>query len=331
MQTQEKQKTNITEDEAALYDRQIRLWGVDAQTRLRNARVLVIGSGALANETCKNLVLAGVGSLTIWDKAVVQPQDLGAHFYLREADIGKERGASMLPALQQLNSRVHLSFKAIDLAEEADANLLEFELILLIDASFPQMIRLDRLCRQHSIHLLMSSAPGLYGFIFVDLGKYSYFIERTIQDGSGEKVKESLTTEYASLEDSLSRSWSGLSLRELRKKISPLWSSYLVIWRFQEQHGSLPSTEDLPALRQIRRDISKDLSIPEAFMAEQVLQDLVWGLGTEYTPTCAIVGGILAQESIKVITHKELPVDNFFLYNARDGSGLVHRIEPRSA
>lgn len=46
----------------------------------------------------------------------------------------------MLPALQQLNSRVHLSFKAIDLAEEADANLLEFELILLIDASFPQMV-----------------------------------------------------------------------------------------------------------------------------------------------------------------------------------------------
>ncbi len=30
---QKKQEENITEDEAALYDRQIRLWGLDAQRR----------------------------------------------------------------------------------------------------------------------------------------------------------------------------------------------------------------------------------------------------------------------------------------------------------
>ena len=35
-------KVCITEDEAQLYDRQIRLWGLDAQKRLRAARVLVI-------------------------------------------------------------------------------------------------------------------------------------------------------------------------------------------------------------------------------------------------------------------------------------------------
>ena len=34
--TDEQNGSVITEDEAALYDRQIRLWGLDAQKRLEN-------------------------------------------------------------------------------------------------------------------------------------------------------------------------------------------------------------------------------------------------------------------------------------------------------
>ena len=40
----------LTEDEAALYDRQIRLWGLNAQRRIRAARVLVAGLGGVGAE-----------------------------------------------------------------------------------------------------------------------------------------------------------------------------------------------------------------------------------------------------------------------------------------
>lgn len=43
----------------------------------------------LGNEICKNLVLAGIGSLTILDHEPVTVQDLGAQFFLTESDIGK--------------------------------------------------------------------------------------------------------------------------------------------------------------------------------------------------------------------------------------------------
>ena len=43
----------ITDDEAALYDRQIRLWGVDAQRSLRAANVFVKRCGPLV---CKHIV-----------------------------------------------------------------------------------------------------------------------------------------------------------------------------------------------------------------------------------------------------------------------------------
>jgi ubiquitin-like 1-activating enzyme E1 A len=44
---------------------------------------------ALANEIAKNLVLAGIGSLTVLDSSIVVEDDLGAQFFVSEEDIGK--------------------------------------------------------------------------------------------------------------------------------------------------------------------------------------------------------------------------------------------------
>lgn len=55
---------------------------------MRNVNILVIGMRALSNEVVKNIVLSGVGGITILDPATVEPRDLGAQFFLRESDIG---------------------------------------------------------------------------------------------------------------------------------------------------------------------------------------------------------------------------------------------------
>ena len=57
--------------------------------RLRTANVLLITMRALANEIAKNLVLVGIGSLTVQDSQVVVDDDLGAQFFISEQDIGK--------------------------------------------------------------------------------------------------------------------------------------------------------------------------------------------------------------------------------------------------
>lgn len=44
---------------------------------------------ALANEIAKNLVLAGIGSLTVQDSQAVVDDDLGAQFFVSEQDIGR--------------------------------------------------------------------------------------------------------------------------------------------------------------------------------------------------------------------------------------------------
>jgi ubiquitin-like 1-activating enzyme E1 A len=89
-----------------LYDRQIRLWGLEAQQRytyqsflllqgdailprMRNAKILVVGLRGIATEVIKNIVLAGIGRLIIVDGEDVSEEDLGAGFFFRNEDIGK--------------------------------------------------------------------------------------------------------------------------------------------------------------------------------------------------------------------------------------------------
>jgi len=79
----------LSADEIALYDRQLRLWGIEAQNRMRRANVLLITMKALGNEIAKNLVLAGIGSLTVMDSDVVTERDIESEFLVAEEDIGK--------------------------------------------------------------------------------------------------------------------------------------------------------------------------------------------------------------------------------------------------
>jgi len=79
----------LSADEIALYDRQLRLWGIEAQNRMRKAKVLLITVKALGNEVAKNLVLAGIGSLTIVDPGDVTEKDVSSQFFVTQEEIGK--------------------------------------------------------------------------------------------------------------------------------------------------------------------------------------------------------------------------------------------------
>lgn len=80
---------SLSAEEIALYDRQIRLWGAQAQERIRSAKILLVSLRALGTEIAKNLILAGVNSLTIIDDSEITEEDLGAQYFLRHEDVGQ--------------------------------------------------------------------------------------------------------------------------------------------------------------------------------------------------------------------------------------------------
>jgi len=45
---------------------------------------------------------------------------------------------------------------------------------------------------------------------------------------------------------------------------------------------------------------------------------LIHNFSSEISPVCAITGGFLGQEIIKIISNEEEPYKNFFVYNGLD-------------
>ncbi len=62
--------------------------------RLRSSKILVLGMSGIAAEVCKNIVLSGIGSLTIVDDHVVTITDICANFFLSDQDVGRNVSGS---------------------------------------------------------------------------------------------------------------------------------------------------------------------------------------------------------------------------------------------
>lgn len=56
---------------------------------MSKAHILLVTIKGLGNEIAKNLVLAGIGALTVNDPGVVTEEDLGAQFLITEELVGR--------------------------------------------------------------------------------------------------------------------------------------------------------------------------------------------------------------------------------------------------
>lgn len=74
------------------------------QARLRRARVVVVGAGALGNEIVKNLALLGVGRLAIIDIDVVEMSNLPRSVLFRDDDLGRSKAAAAASAVDGFHS-----------------------------------------------------------------------------------------------------------------------------------------------------------------------------------------------------------------------------------
>jgi ubiquitin-like 1-activating enzyme E1 A len=88
---------------------------------------------ALSNEIAKNLVLAGIHSLTIVDHALVTEADLGAQFFISESDVGTKRALAAAPQIRKLNPRVEVIVDTEDIMSKGAAFYQGFDIIIATD------------------------------------------------------------------------------------------------------------------------------------------------------------------------------------------------------
>lgn len=164
-QQQQPSKKGATDDK---YDRQLRLWGPHGQRKLSNASVCLLGCGPTGTETIKNLVLPGIGQITIVDHGDVTDQDLLENFFVTADDLGKSKSQAVCKWLLEINPDVNGSAIVANPQDVIDNDPMffaKFSLIIATQMNEKYMNSLCHICKKLDIPVIFTRTIGLLGHI----------------------------------------------------------------------------------------------------------------------------------------------------------------------
>ncbi|PIA15964.1 hypothetical protein COEREDRAFT_81658 [Coemansia reversa NRRL 1564] len=314
----------ISKEEVALYDRQIRLWGMEAQRRLRSSSLCFIGVKALTLEACKNLVLAGVGHITLCDGGTVTEDDLEVQYYFQPEDLGKPKDQVLAERLKILNPLVDIQANSKLL--EKPANLNKFDVVVDVGGKECSPIQLNGLCRAtKTTRFVAADSFGAFGYIFVDcLDKHEYMEEvKTIGDSevaNSESKHHKVTAVYKPLEQSIIAKPDTTSVQRLLRKYPPL---VFICQTLVAEGSSLSAEVSTDKLEALVKSSLKARQLSDNIVNGDLLARVARSWGTELVACAAVVGGTLSQEILKIVTHKEIPVNNWYVYDGIKGDGIT--------
>lgn len=169
------------EIDESLYSRQLYVLGHEAMKRMGSSNVLVVGLGGLGVEIAKNIALAGVKSLTLWDPKKTRIEHLSSQFFLHPEDVGKPRAEVTAPRVAELNPYTPVSVHAGDSLTSDLGQLKKYQAIVLTDQPLKDQIKIADFCHENGIYVVVTDTYGLFGTIFTDFGK-----NFTVGDPTGE-------------------------------------------------------------------------------------------------------------------------------------------------
>ena len=129
-------------------DRQERIFWWD-QDKLRKAKIMVVGAGAIGNETLKNLALLGVGYILIVDFDTIATSNLSRTVLFRKEDVGKKKAKVAAKKLRELafNDDLKIEWFHGDLVWDLGAGIFEeIDLVLACLDNVEARISINRKC-----------------------------------------------------------------------------------------------------------------------------------------------------------------------------------------
>ena len=187
---------NISQIDEDLYSRQLFVLGIDAMKKMANSSVLISGLGGLGVEISKNIILAGIKSVTLHDTVLASAADLCSQFYLCEESIGKNRAIESYPKLVGLNEYVSVSTSTDELTTDF---IKKFDCVVITEPmKYSKLIEISDFCHDNRIALILAITRGVFGFIFNDFGD-----EFVVREPSGEKPTRFLISSISNDKDGI--------------------------------------------------------------------------------------------------------------------------------
>ncbi len=159
----------LTPEELERYDRQLRVWGVEAQERLRRSTALVVGVGGLGSPVAMYLAAAGVGRLVLVDPEVVELSNLNRQVLHWTTDLGRAKVESAAEKLRRLNPHVEVVAVRRRIESLEDAVQLVREVDVVVDCldNWRTRFLINEACVRLGKPLVHAAVRGLYGQLMV--------------------------------------------------------------------------------------------------------------------------------------------------------------------
>lgn len=331
---------------------------MDAQNRLRQSSVIIIGLTGLGAEIAKNLMLSGLRSLTLMDDNEISDADRHSQFLISPDDKGNRAQAS-LERLKLLNPMVQVNIENGSVANKFEDFFKNFDLVILVDQNFDITNKIDKICRKYKIRFQAGGVFGWIGYGFFDFNDHIFLLPKpketqiiqSILDDVDERIEDCFESKKLGTEnESLNIQTFTLEDEDAKIKKNVLFPSFeqtfdikLGIKKLLRRRFSLPSTYYIiRAFMQIMKEkngnnYTKDEVIEkwkkvleEACLEESkqkfTIDDFALFTKPALNSVCAIVGSVLAQEAIKALSQNDIPLKNVFLYSPVDSSGTVCEI-----
>jgi Dinucleotide-utilizing enzymes involved in molybdopterin and thiamine biosynthesis family 2 len=167
----ERELPELTNEEIKRYSRHLIMpeVGVDAQRKLKAARVLCIGAGGLGSPAAMYLTAAGVGTLGIVDFDTVDFSNLQRQILHGTPDVGRSKLASAKDKLNAINPNVNIVLHETALTSQNALELFgPYDVILDGTDNFPTRYLVNDAC-------VLLGKPNAYGSIFRFEGQASVF------------------------------------------------------------------------------------------------------------------------------------------------------------
>lgn len=159
----------LTPEELERYDRQLRVWGVEAQERLRRSTALVVGVGGLGSPVAMYLAAAGVGRLVLVDPEVVELSNLNRQVLHWTTDLGRAKVESAAEKLRKLNPHVEVVAvrRRIESLEDAVQLVREADVVVDCLDNWRTRFLINEACVRLGKPLVHAAVRGLYGQLMV--------------------------------------------------------------------------------------------------------------------------------------------------------------------
>lgn len=150
------------------YSRQIMFseFGQEGQERISQARVLIVGIGALGTVIANNLARAGVGYLRLVDHDFVELSNLQHQLLFNEKDIKKSlpKAVAAYEHLHDINSEIEIEPVVSDVTAMNIEELLDgIDLVLDATDNMKTRLLLNDACLKHNIPWIYGAALGSMG------------------------------------------------------------------------------------------------------------------------------------------------------------------------